>query len=227
MPTPSGSSPGSRPSGQHDRPARHRPARPAAPRRRHVEDPQHAAATRAAAAISDVLPATPEVPLRRGGPRTGSMRLSETLPPLPPGPGPLARTYREAQTELDSANDVLKVIGASEPPRNGPGARSARPAPRWTCSTARSTTSIRATSIPTATSPRKGSCPATPSLACRSPRSSPPNEHKNGQGDYVSVHVPRHQRIRPRRVHLPRRRPLRGQPGQPPGPRRRHRRQHH
>ena len=75
-----------------------------------------AAATRAAAAVRDVLLATPEVTTApwwredwiNAAIQDAPNRFQQALERW-------RGLYREAQTELNSANDVLKVIGASEP----------------------------------------------------------------------------------------------------------------
>ena len=95
--------------------------------------------------------------------------------------------YREALDRADAANERPqddRRVRAGEAP--GARAGSPRREPRSTCCAARSTTSTRATSTPTATSPPRGSCPATRSRGCRWPRSSPPSgAPATAQGDYV------------------------------------------
>ena len=71
-------------------------------------------------AITDVLAATPEVTRRRGGPPTGSPTPSTSAPARFDEAADRWRSlYREALTELDAANKVLKEIGASEPAKRG------------------------------------------------------------------------------------------------------------
>ena len=197
-----------------------------------LEDPNSAASDRAAAAVRDVLDGDDRghdravVERRLGGRRPRDAPHALRPGAATAGVACTGRRRRELTQPTIVTEDHRRIRTGQEP---GPAAQIARPVPRSTCSRASRRRQLRATSTPTATSPPKASCPAT-----RFPRlplsAFIPAERRtrNGQGRLrPAAAVPGDQRVRARRVHLPRGRPLRGQPGQPPGPRRRHRCQHH
>ena len=153
--------------------------------RERLTDP--AAAQRAAARAKAVLAGDDRRPrqgavvaggLDRGCGQPGAAGVRRRLPavagPVPAGAAGVPRPVSAARWTSPSRT------GSATTPPGAP----ATPASSSACCATRTPTTSRPTSTPTATSPPKGSCPATPSPGCRSPPTSPawPAAAK---GDYI------------------------------------------